>query len=287
MRLLRPFAGLAALLALAGCTGAGFLNAVTGRSGYALERDVRYRDGARGTFDLYVPAGAGPATPVVVFVYGGGWDTGSKDLYRFVGQSLAKGGVAVAVPDYRLYPEVVFPAFVEDAAQAVATVERAGRDGTDGLAAGRHPLFLMGHSAGGQIAGLLATDGRYLSAAGASKRDLAGFIGLAGPYDFLPLKEERYKRVFPVATREASQPVRFVDGAEPPMLLLAGSADTTVNPENTRSLARRVRAKGGSAEAAILPGADHIGVLSGLATALPVGDRSVRGRVLDFIRRHS
>ncbi|KAB0677986.1 alpha/beta hydrolase [Aureimonas leprariae] len=287
MRFLRPLAGLAALLALAGCSGASLLNAVTSRAGYALERNLRYAPGARGTLDLYVPADVRPDTPLVVFVYGGAWDSGSKDIYRFVGQSLAKAGIAVAVPDYRLYPEVVFPRFVEDAAKAVAAVEKAGREGTEGLPAGRHPLFLMGHSAGGEIAGLLATDPRYLRAVGLSKRRLAGFIGLAGPYDFLPLKEERYKRVFPVETREDSQPVHFVDGTEPPMLLLAGSDDTTVNPENTRSLARHVVAKGGTAEAAILPGADHIAVLSGLATALPVGERSVRARVLDFIGRHS
>lgn len=279
---------LAAVPALVGCSGgAGFLNALTGRSGYTVERDIRFSRGNRGTLDLYLPAGAGPRTPVVVFVYGGAWDSGSKDTYRFVGQSLASAGIAVAVPDYRLYPEVRFPAFVEDAAKAVAAVEKVGRTGSNGFPAGRHPLFLMGHSAGGEIAALLALDEHYLRDAGTSTTRLAGFVGLAGPYDFLPLKEERYKRVFPPATRPASQPVNFVDGSQPPMLLLAGDADRTVDPENTRSLAGRLRAAGSPVEADILPGADHIGVLSGLATALPVGDRSVRARVLAFIGKHS
>lgn len=287
MRLSRFFVWPTLLFTLAGCSGADLLNAVTSRSGYAVQRDLRYADGPRGTLDLYVPANAGPRTPVAVFFYGGAWDSGSKDIYRFVGQSLASAGVVVAVPDYRVYPEVTFPTFVEDGAKAVAFIAGTAREGTGGLPAGDHPLFLLGHSAGGQIAGLLATDPQYLRDAGASKRRLAGFVGLAGPYDFLPLEEERYKRIFPEAAREASQPVNFVDGTEPPMLLIAGDADQTVNPENTRSLARRVMSKGGAAEAVILPGADHIAVLSGLATALPVGARSVRARVLAFIEEHS
>ncbi|GGE25150.1 hypothetical protein GCM10011390_50760 [Aureimonas endophytica] len=273
---------------LAGCNaGADFLNAVTSRAGYALHRDIRYRPGERGTLDLYIPSDAGPRTPVVVFVYGGAWAGGSKGLYRFVGQSLASAGIAVAVPDYRVYPEVRFPGFVTDAAEAVAFVERAAGKGREGFAAGQHPLFLMGHSAGGQIAALLTLDDRYLRAAGLSPKRLAGFVGLAGPYDFLPLTEERYKRIFPPATLAASQPVEFVRGGEPPALLLAGDKDRTVDPKNTRSLAARLRAAGDGVEAEILPGADHISILSGLATALPVGERSVRDRVLTFIRRHS
>ncbi|WP_152048026.1 alpha/beta hydrolase [Aureimonas psammosilenae] len=291
MRLAR--AALLSLLALAaplvaGCNaGADFLNAVTSRSGYELQRDIRYAPGKRGTLDLYLPAEMGPRTPVVVFIYGGAWDSGSKSIYRFVGQSLASAGIAVAVPDYRVYPEVCFPDFVKDAAEAVAFVDEAAKKGTQGFPAGRHPLFLMGHSAGGEIAALLALDERYLKAAGMSPKRLSGLIGLAGPYDFLPLKEERYKRIFPPQTRKDSQPVNFVNGVEPPALLLAGSADRTVDPKNTLSLAKRLREAGSPVETDILPGADHISVLSGLATALPVGERSVRDRVIQFVRVRS
>ncbi len=171
--------------------------------------------GERGTFDLYVPESATASTPVVVFFYGGGWDGGAKSIYPFVGQSLASEGFIVAIPDYRIYPEVRFPGFVEDGARAVAAVEGLVRKGGGGVPAGRHPVFLMGHSAGAQIAALLAYDGRYLAKAGASNASLAGFIGLSGPYDFLPLKEERYKRIFPPALRDASQPVRFVSAGDP------------------------------------------------------------------------
>ncbi|WP_062014135.1 alpha/beta hydrolase [Aureimonas sp. AU4] len=280
----RATALLGLVAVLSGCSGPAVLNALTSRDGFETARSVRYAPGPRGTFDLYVPEGAGPQTPVVVFFYGGSWDSGSKSLYPFVGQSLASAGYAVAVPDYRVYPQVRFPAFVEDGAKAVAAVERLARAGGDGLPAGRHPVILMGHSAGAQIAALLAFDERYLRAAGARER-LAGFVGLAGPYDFLPLKEERYKRIFPEALRSASQPVRFVDGApgEPPAFLAAGLADTTVEPRNTRSMAARIRAVGGRVEERLYPGLDHVGAVSSLATALPLGRPQLRADLLDFL----
>jgi acetyl esterase/lipase len=278
---------LAFLAVLSACSGPALLNAVTSRAGYTVVNDIRYAPGERGTYDLYVPDGADATTPVVVFFYGGGWDSGAKGTYPFVGQSLASDGVIVAIPDYRVFPEVQFPAFVEDGAKAVAAVAQAVREGRHGLVAGAHPLFLMGHSAGAQIAALLSLDRHYLADAGLAGRPLAGLIGLAGPYDFLPLTDERYKRVFPPRLRPASQPVNFVTAAAPPMLLVAGAADTTVKPDNSRSLAEKVRAAGGSATVDIRPGVDHIGAVSGLATALPLGDRTIRATVLAFIKEHS
>ncbi|WP_279482560.1 alpha/beta hydrolase [Aureimonas sp. SK2] len=288
---MRSLSRLLLLVSLAGlltaCSGAALLNAVTSRSGFETMRDLRYGPGERGTFDLYVPAGAGPSTPIVVFIYGGSWDSGSKSLYPFVGQSLASAGYIVAIPDYRVYPAVRFPGFVEDGAEAVAAVERLARQGGAGIAAGRHPVFLMGHSAGAQIAALLAYDERYLRAAGAPERTVAGFIGLSGPYDFLPLKEERYKRIFPPALREDSQPVRFVGAGDPPTFLAHGGRDTTVDPENMRSLAGRLRAADVPVSENLYPDLDHIGTVSSFATALPLGNRQLRADVLAFLRDRS
>ncbi|WP_416355024.1 alpha/beta hydrolase [Aureimonas phyllosphaerae] len=286
---MRSLPRLLLLLSLAGflsaCSGAALLNSVTSRAGYETVRNLRYMPGDRGTLDLYVPYGAGPATPIVVFIYGGSWDSGSKSIYPFVGQSLASAGYIVAIPDYRVYPDVLFPGFVEDGARAVAAVRKLGETGGAGLAAGSHPLFLMGHSAGAQIAALLAYNKRYLSRAGG--RPVAGFIGLSGPYDFLPLKEERYKRIFPPALREASQPVNFVGRGDPPTFLAHGGKDTTVDPENMRSLARRLRAAGVPVSENLYPGLDHIGTVSSFATALPLGNRQLRADVLDFLKDHS
>ncbi|WP_062111693.1 alpha/beta hydrolase [Aureimonas sp. AU40] len=286
-RFLPRLLGLVSLCVLAGCSAPAFLNAVTSRAGFETVRDLRYAPGDRGTYDLYVPNGATATTPVVVFIHGGSWDGGSKALYPFVGQSLASAGFVVAIPNYRLYPQVTFPGFVEDGAKATAVVAKLARDGGQGIPAGRHPLFLMGHSAGAQIAGLLAFDERYLARVGLKAHDLAGFVGLAGPYDFLPIQEERYKAIFPPATRTDSQPVRFPDGREAPTLLIAGLADTTVNPEETRSMARAIEAKGGRVETQYYPGLDHIGAVSSLATALPLGNPALRDRVILFLKAHS
>jgi acetyl esterase/lipase len=270
---------------LSGCSGAAFLNSVTSRAGYETVRNLRYMPGDRGTFDLYVPNGAGPETPIVVFVYGGSWDSGSKAIYPFVGQSLASAGYIVAIPDYRVYPDVVFPGFVEDGARAVAAVRKLGETGGAGVAAGPHPLFLMGHSAGAQIAALLAYDKRDLARTGGGP--IAGFIGLSGPYDFLPLKEERYKRIFPPALREASQPVNFAARGDPPTFLAHGGKDTTVEPENMRSLARKLRGGGVPVSENLYPDLDHIGTVSSFATALPLGDRRLRADVLQFLKEHA
>ena len=168
----------------------------------------------------------------------------------------------------------MFPAFVEDGAKAVAWAA--------GAFAG-HPLFVAGHSAGAHIGALIATDEHYLADAGAPPHALAGFIGLSGPYDFLPLTEERYKRVFPEATRDLSQPIRFVDGGEPPMLLVTGDADTTVNPGNTARFAAVLAGKGGHATVRVYPGVGHLGTMLALAAVLPWPKPPERADILAFI----
>ncbi|WP_102958660.1 alpha/beta hydrolase [Mangrovicella endophytica] len=275
---------LAALSGLPGC--ANVLNATTSQAGYTVQSDLRYGEGRRNDYDLYIPNNAGPKTPVVVFFHGGGWDTGNKDQYLFVGQSLASAGVIVAVPNYRLYPSVKFPDFVEDGAKAVAAITRTVTNGQAGVPAGRHPIFLMGHSAGAHIAALLNYDERYLKAVGTSNRRISGFIGLAGPYDFLPITYPRFRQIFPVPLWEQSQPINFVGGGEPAALIINGDADTTVVPRNAQSLADTVKRKGGRAELKIYPGFGHLKVLSALSTRLS-GDSDIRETILAFIRHHS
>ena len=162
------------MLTLAACSPVGILNAMAPRAGVVVHRDIAYEPGPRHALDIYVPARPVAATPVVVFFYGGGWDSGDRGMYRFVGAALAAHGVLTVVPDYRLYPEVRFPSFMRDAAAAVAWT----RDHATSYGGDAQRLFLMGHSAGAQIATLLALDGRYLRSAGvdpgACRRDRTG-----------------------------------------------------------------------------------------------------------------
>lgn len=257
------------------------LDWITSRRGYSLRRDIPYGALPRQAFDLYTPDEVADDAPLVVFFYGGGWRSGSKDIYRFVAQPLASRGIIVAVPDYRIWPEVIFPGFVEDGARAVAELRRTitRADGSP------RRMILMGHSAGAHIAALLVTDRRYLRAADVPADAIAGFVGLAGPYDFR-ITAEKYKKVFPPETRAAEcQPIHFVDGKEPPMLLLAGAADRTLDPGNTTRMAARIRAKGGDVTAKLYPGVGHIGIILGLTRWLPLFNRPpVRADVLAFIR---
>ena len=214
--------------------------------------------------DIYAPASGAAPAPVVVFFYGGGWTSGDRAVYRFVGRSLAACGALVIIPDYRVWPETGFPGFLQDAAAAVAQarVLASGHGGDPDR------LFLMGHSAGAYIAAMLALDPTWLSEAGMETRDvLAGVLGIAGPYDFLPLRDPVLQQIFEPAGPH-TQPISFARNATVPFLLMTGTADVTVDPGNSHRLAARVRMEGGQAEARLYPGLGHAAVLGALAAPL-------------------
>lgn len=210
--------------------------------------------------DLYRPQGANTRTaPVVLFFYGGGWQRGERDQYRFVGRRLAQNGILAIVADYRTFPHAGFPDFVDDAARAVAWTRRhAGDYGGD-----PQRLFLAGHSAGAQIAALLGADPRYLQRHGMKPRDLAGVIGLSGPYDFAITG--KYRAVFgPTTQWPQAQAVNFVDGDEPAFLLVHGDRDRVVESRDSLDFARKLRRHGVAADVLVLRGAGHGAPLAGL-----------------------
>jgi len=224
---------------------------------------VHYGPGARERMDVYAPRRTEPHTPVVVFFYGGSWQSGDRSLYQFVGRSLASRGIVAVIPDYRLYPEVRYPEFLRDGASAVAYARLHARDW------GGDPdrLFLAGHSAGAYNAMMLATDKRWLGEVGlVPNHDVAGVIGLAGPYDFLPLRDPILKTIFgPPDTLPATQPIHHLDGATPPMRLLAGDGDTVVDPGNSTRMAAAVNGQGGAAQVKIYAGLGHISLLTAIS----------------------
>lgn len=227
--------------------------------------DVPYGVHRRRCLDLYQPAGS-PPFPVLIFFYGGGWRSGCKELYRFIGATFAASGFLTVIPDYRIYPEVQFPGFLEDCAAAVAWVHREAQAwGGNGM-----PPAVIGHSAGAYNAAMLALDPSWLGEAGlAPRRDLGAVIGLAGPYDFLPSSGPTLKVIFGSEKEwPRTQPVHYVRGDNPPLLLIAGSIDRVVLANNTRRLAARIHAAGGPVEERVYPWAGHLGVLGALAPAL-------------------
>ena len=277
---LRRLATALAARALSSFSGLRLLDATMPSRGVRVTRGVPYGGGARRALDLYEPSEAGEDRPLVVFFYGGSWKTGARGEYRFVATALARRGMVVAVPDYRLYPETVFPGFLEDAVGAVAwAAANAARHG-----AAPRP-FLIGHSAGAYIALMLALNPAYLRTAGMDRTRLAGAVGIAGPYDFRPSRFPDVAPIFAATEEAATQPITHVDGANPPLLLLAGGADTTVRPTNTLNLAARVAARGGPVATRVYPRLGHIGVLLAFAPLFrrnaPVVDDIAR-----FVRAH-
>ena len=254
---------LALLLAglLAACSPAGLLNVTVASRGVEVTHDVAFGPGPRDRMDVYRPSGANGRAPLVVFLYGGNWRTGERGTYPFVALPLARRGAVVAVPDYRLFPEVGFPDFLRDNARAVAwAMAHAAEWGADPAR-----TVLVGHSAGAYNAAMLALDPRWLAEAGSDRARLAGAVGLAGPYDFLPITGDTLPVFAAAGAGPATQPVSYVDGRNPPMLLLAGADDTTVQPRNTESLAARIRARDGRVEARIYPGIGHVGIITAFA----------------------
>lgn len=267
----------------AACTPTlGAFNALAPRDGGArrVGRDIAYGDGPRRRLDVYAPTAPGPH-PVVVFIYGGSWDSGAKADYAFAGAALASRGFVTVIPDYRLVPDVRFPDFIEDCAAAVRwTADHAAEHGGD---ASR--LVLVGHSAGAYDAVMLGLDAHYLRDAGVDAQVVRGVVGISGPYDFLPFDVDASRNAFGQAPdAQLTQPVHFARGDAPPLLLLWGEADTTVGPRNLRSLDTAVRAAGGRVETKTYPGVNHVNIMLALS-------RPLRGRaptladVTEFARR--
>jgi len=220
-------------------------------------RDVAYGPDPRHRLDVFLPAGdkAARAAPrkTLVFIHGGGWRRGSKDRYGFVGRSFAKAGYVVVLVNYRLYPQVCFPAFVDDAARAVAWVRgHVRRYGGD-----PDRIYLMGHSAGAHIAALLALDPRYLDAAGVPRAAIGGMIGLAGPYVFRPERVPRLAPIFAAHPRPNARPVAVTGNGGPPLLLLSADLDAVVGRRNGPDLAAAYRRAGGQATTRSYPAIGH------------------------------
>ena len=251
-------------LSLTGCTKFTLLDATVPASGYARTTNIVYGDANRLKLDAYKPTGKNATQKVVIFFYGGDWQSGQKRDYRFVAQALASRGFVAVMPDYRLWPEVQFPTFVEDGARAIRwTHDHVAEFGGD-----PEQIYLMGHSAGAHIAALLTLDAHYLEDVGLKRDTIRATAALAGPYDFVPPPDDRAAFGMSrdqTATDPKIQPIHFVDGKAPPMLLVHGLKDKTVDVSNATRLAERIREAGGEVSVVTYPDRAHVGVVLALA----------------------
>jgi acetyl esterase/lipase len=283
----RVFAALGLPALLGACSPARLAGLLTPSRGTALREGLAYGPHPRQRLDLALPRDAGPATPLLVFFHGGSWQFGGRGEYLFVSRALAARGIAVAVPDYRLWPEARWPDFVQDGAAAVAWLR--GPAGRAGGAPGG-PLFVAGHSAGGYIAAALALDPRWLggTALPGGRGALAGGVLLAAPISWQP-RDEPVASIFAAAPGgriEAVPEAAALRGA-PPMLLVHGTADTVVGPFHSVDLAAALEAAGRPARLRLIEGAGHIGVLAAVAEpvrAFGFSRGDVLGEVVGFVR---
>jgi acetyl esterase/lipase len=269
----RRAAALAGVFSLTACSPARLASALTPKRGVSITREVAYGPLARQRLDLYAPPGLAPDAPLLLFVHGGAWVSGSRAEYGFVGLPLAQEGALVAVMDYRLWPDAAFPAFIEDTALAarwLAAREPARR------------LVLMGHSAGAFNAAAAALDPRW-----GARSAVGGFIGVSGPYDFTP-EEVTPPDIFAGLARVEAVPEPVSLTEAPALLLLHGEADRTVGPYHSARLAARAGAAGVPVRHVTWPRLSHIDIMAGFAPAsrfVRMGDAGVMAEVVGFLGR--
>ena len=266
---------------LTACSAVDVLNATVPTDTYRRTADIAYGADPRQKLDVYQPPGDVRNAPMVVFFYGGSWSSGERDDYRFVGEALASEGIVAVIADYRLSPEFRYPSFVQDSAKAVRwAFENAAQYG-----ANPGKVFVMGHSAGGYNAAMVALDKRWLAAEGLTPAKLAGWIGLAGPYDFLPIGDPKTQVAFNWPNTPAdSQPLSHASAASPPALLIAPVKDSVVDPvRSTVAMAERLKARGVRVESELFDGVSHITLIASMAQVLR-GRSPLLSRVSAFVR---
>jgi acetyl esterase/lipase len=246
--------------------------------------DVRYGSGdddgtAKDRLDLYLPDGK-TAFPVIVSLHGGALVEGDKKDQPFVGEAFAAMGIGTAVVNYHLSPQVSHPRHVQDAAAAVAWVKKhVGEYGGDPA-----QVFVVGHSAGAYLAGLLATDARYLAAEGLSPRDLRGFALVSGFFWVERVAPDRPKTVWgdEKAVWVDASPAHHIGAGLPPILFLYADGDDAWRRDQNVEMAAALRGAGNDEVfIAEVPGRDHGSIWSGLASP---GDE-VADRIRAFVSR--
>ena len=272
-----------AALTAAACSPLMMLDAMVPASGYAAQTDLSYGPESRQKLDVYRPTGPAVAEDlVVIWFYGGGWKDGERASYRFVGQKMASLGYLTVVPDYRLYPEVRFPTFNEDAARAVAWVRRNLK-----TANGNAPrVVLMGHSAGAHIAALVSLDKRYLDAVDVNPSAIVGTVAIAGPHAFDPLSYRSTRRIFDGTTEPVRfSPMNYARADAPPMLLIHGTEDGTVYPFNSERLADKLTRVGAEADLLAVDGIGHYRIVLSLAEPFTEANDPVLSEIRRFLGR--
>jgi acetyl esterase/lipase len=264
--------------------------------GVQVLTDVVYKEGPalteyerdRCKLDVYLPKDAkGFAT--LVWFHGGGLSKGDKDGRKddsdsvktaTIARSLATAGIAVVSANYRLSPKAHFPAYVEDAASAVAWTRK--HIGEHGGAAQK--VFIGGHSAGGYLTLMLGMDPQYLDDAGVKLTEIAGFIPVSGQVmTHYTVLAERGLGKFAVMADEAA-PIHFARAETPPFLVLYGDHDMAARAEENAYFVSVMKAAGNkSVTGHLMLDRTHGSIASKIVEAKD----PARTAILSFIQQHS
>ena len=264
------------------------VNGITSNGGVGVSKDILYGDEPLQDLDIYYPKPLAQAMktnttikqeyPMVVFVHGGSWESGNKEEYAFVGQSLAQAGYVTAVINYRKAPEHVYPDYVEDTAQAIAwSYNNAKR-----FHANPERFAVVGHSAGAFNAVAAIANEDFLKPYGIKPTDISAVIGIAGPYSYDFRKFSSVTAFAADATPDKVMPDRQIKGAQPPYLLLTAEKDKVVYATNTIKMTQALKAAGVAVQTSEIKGASHATSIGAMAPPLRwVND--VRAQVLSYL----
>ena len=255
--------------------------AMGGGRGAALVGDALPFGTTGQRLDVWAPAErATVGRPVLIFWYGGGWVHGDRRAYAFAARAFARAGFVVVVPDYRKVPDVRFPAFVQDGAQAV----RWTRDHVAAFGGDPARIGVSGHSAGAYIAAMLTLDRRWLRAEGVDPAIIRAAAPMCGPYDFFPFDKKRSIDAFAgVKDGPMSQPIHFARADAPPMLLLTAGDDVQVGAHNAVNLTARLKTLGAPVRHRDYPGLSHENVVMALSVPFR-GKAPVLAESVEFFR---
>lgn len=263
-----------AATALAACAPVSILNGITPSSTFDRTKNVSFGDGNRDQLDIYRAEKPKEGAPVLMFVHGGSWDSGSKGIYKFLAEGFTQSGYDIVVPNYRIYPQAKFPNFLEDNAKAAAFTAETfpGRK-----------IVLIGHSAGAYNVLMLGLRSEYLRGAGVDRCEtIAGVVGLAAPTGIVPLESARLVEIFPDRFTADDAVLNNVTGPAPAVFLGHGESDTTVYPKNSTALAEKITARGGSALVEIYPGQSHTDVVKVLSRHFD-DNTTLKADIVEFV----
>lgn len=265
---------LVAATALAACAPVSILNGITPSSTFDRTKNVSFGDGDRDELDIYRAEKPKANAPVLMFVHGGSWDSGSKGIYKFLAEGFTKSGYDIVVPNYRIYPNAKFPDFLEDNAKAVAFTAETFPS---------RNVVLIGHSAGAYNVLMLALRDEYLSQAGVDRcAVVSGVVGLAAPTGIVPLDSAPLTEIFPDRFTADDAVLNNVTGPAPAVFLGHGESDTTVYPKNSTALAEKITARGGSAQVEVYPSQSHTDIIKVLSRHFD-GDATLKADIVSFI----